>query len=232
MLSPLASFTFWLFILTTLFTGFALLNTAAPLMERKPYFQWLGILVAWLAIQAWLAFDGFYLHFEAIPPRFLLAIGPPLLLILYGLVFRQTWVRALSLKSLTYIHLIRVPVEITLYRLFLEGYVPQLMTFEGANPDILAGITAPLVGVFAFRLAPRTGKTALIVWHFLALGLLLNIVIRAVLSAPLPFQQMAFDQPNIAVFHFPFIWLPSTVVPIVLFSHLAALSQLLGKKAT
>jgi hypothetical protein len=47
-----------------------------------------------------------------------------------------------------------------------------------------------------------------------------------------PFQQFAFDQPNIAVLYFPFIWLPSCVVPLVLLSHLAAIRQLsnYGKK--
>jgi hypothetical protein len=37
----------------------------------------------------------------------------------------------------------------------------------------------------------------------------------------------AFDQPNIAVLYFPFNWLPSCIVPLVLLSHLAAIRQLL-----
>jgi hypothetical protein len=60
----------------------------------------------------------------------------------------------------------------------------------------------------------------------ICLGLLINIVSNAILSAPFPFQQFAFDQPNIAVLYFPFIWLPCCVVPLVLLSHLAAIRQL------
>lgn len=62
-----------------------------------------------------------------------------------------------------------------------------------------------------------------------ALGLLINIVIRALLSFPSPMQQLAFDQPNRAIIYFPFIWLPTVVVPIILFSHLASIWQLFRK---
>jgi len=57
------------------------------------------------------------------------------------------------------------------------------------------------------------------VWNFIALGLLLNIVTNAILSAPFAFQKFAFDQPNIAVLYFPFSWLPAYIVSTVLFGH-------------
>jgi hypothetical protein len=100
------------------------------------------------------------------------------------------------------------------------------MTFEGSNPDILSGISALLVYYFIF-IKRKSSPTFLLVWNFIGLALLINIVIHAVLSAPSPFQQLAFEQPNVAVFYFPFIWLPSCVVPLVLFSHLASIRQLL-----
>jgi len=55
---------------------------------------------------------------------------------------------------------------------------------------------------------------------------LFNIVLTAILSAPLPIQQLAFEQPNIAVMYFPFVYLPGFIVPIVLFSHLVVISKL------
>ncbi|HQW96450.1 MAG TPA: hypothetical protein PLU58_11640, partial [Saprospiraceae bacterium] len=63
--------------------------------------------------------------------------------------------------------------------------------------------------------------------NILCSGLLLNVVVIALLSAQTPFQKLAFDQPNIGVTFFPFVWLPSVVVPIVLIGHLAAIRQLL-----
>jgi hypothetical protein len=102
------------------------------------------------------------------------------------------------------------------------------MTFEGRNFDILSGITAPFIAFYAFR-KPQPDKKLLLVWNIICLGLLLNIVINAVLSAPFPFQQFAFDHPNTAVLYFPFTFLTSCVVPVVLFSHLASIRQLLKR---
>jgi hypothetical protein len=70
----------------------------------------------------------------------------------------------------------------------------------------------------------------LLLWNVACLALLLNVVIIAVLTAPSRFQQLAFDQPNIALLYFPFEWLPSFIVPIVLFSHLATIRQILHNK--
>jgi len=104
------------------------------------------------------------------------------------------------------------------------------MTFEGKNFDIISGLTAPLIFYFGYvRRQFNTG--ALLAWNIICLGLLINIVVIAIMSSPLPFQKLAFDQPNIAIFYFPFVWLPCCVVPLVLLSHLATMRQLLkGKK--
>jgi hypothetical protein len=104
------------------------------------------------------------------------------------------------------------------------------MTFEGRNFDILSGITAPVIYYFVF-IKKNMSRKALLLWNFICLGLLFNIVINAILSVPAPFQQFAFEQPAIAIQYFPFIWLPSVIVPLVLLSHLAAIRQLfLAKK--
>ena len=105
------------------------------------------------------------------------------------------------------------------------------MTFEGNNLDIISGVTAPLVYYFAFvlkKLSPRI----LLIWNFLCLALLLNVVTTAILSTPTPFQKFAFDQPNIGIGYFPFVLLPAVLVPIVLFSHLASIRQLTRRNST
>jgi hypothetical protein len=132
----------------------------------------------------------------------------------------------LPLAHLTYLHVVRIPVEIVLYLLFINHTVPELMTFEGRNLDIISGVSSPLIAYFGIAKG-KPKKTLLLIWNFICLGLLFNIVIHAVLSAPFPFQQFAFDQPNIAVLHFPFIWLPTFIVPLVLFSHLTSIRQLI-----
>lgn len=135
------------------------------------------------------------------------------------------------LKYLTLIHVVRVPVELVLYFLFVYKAVPELMTFEGRNFDILAGLTAPFIYYFGF-VRQKLNRSFLIIWNLLSLALLMNIVINALLSTPSPIQQFAFDQPNRAILYFPFSLLPTFIVPLVLFSHLVAFRQLIKNKIT
>ena len=127
--------------------------------------------------------------------------------------------------TLTLLHVVRVPVELCLYWLFLNKSIPQLMTFEGRNFDILAGLAGPIIFYFGY-VKNKLGKTVLLLWNFVCLGLLLNIVVNAILSAPSNFQQFAFEQPNMAILYFPFVWLPSCVVPLVLLAHLVCIQKL------
>lgn len=206
-----------------------LINTSSKPVDRKTAGQIIAIITAWLVLQAALSLLGVYSDApEAIPPRIiLLGVMPALIAILFLFNTRKgkLFIDRMSMQMLTYVHLIRIPVELVLYALFLNGAVPEMMTFEGRNLDILAGITAPIVGFFGIAQS-KMGKTSLLLWNFVCLALLLNIVVSAILSAPSPFQQFAFEQPNIAILYFPFSWLPAFIVPLVLFSHLAAIRKL------
>jgi hypothetical protein len=175
-----------------------------------------------------IALTGFYVQTNTIPPRFLLMVLPPmaLILVLFNTQKGKEFIDQLNPKYVYLLHIVRIPVELVLFWLSLEKVVPELMTFEGRNFDIISGITAPLVYYFGF-LKNKLSKNMLLAWNFLCLALLINIVVHAILSAPFAFQQLAFEQPNIAVLYFPFNWLPSLVVPLVLFAHLASIRQLL-----
>jgi hypothetical protein len=189
------------------------------------------VLIGWLMLQGVIAQSGFYTHSAGLPPRFALAVLPPFLgiILVFSIPAGRRYVDSLSLKWLTLLHVLRIPVEVVLFGLFVHKAIPQLMTFEGRNFDILSGLTAPVFYYFGF-IKKNLGWKALLVWNFLCLALLINIVVIAILSAPSPFQKLAFDQPNIAVLYFPFVWLPAAVVPLVLLSHLASIRQLLVRK--
>lgn len=188
------------------------------------------IAVAWLLLQAFAGLSGFYKTSNILPPRFALLAIPPLVFIaiVFATAKGRKFVDSMNIKTLTLLHTIRIPVELVLLALSVYKLVPQLMTFEGRNFDIISGITAPFIVYFGF-MKPKLGRKTLLVWNFICLALLLNVVINAVLSLPSPFQQFAFEHPNIAVLYFPFVWLPCCIVPLVLFAHLAAIKQLLNK---
>jgi hypothetical protein len=128
----------------------------------------------------------------------------------------------------TFLHTVRIPVEIILFYLFTANMIPELMTFEGRNFDILAGITAPIMGFLWFK--KRIGRSTLIIWNSIALCLVLFIFANGILSNESPIQMFGFEQPNKAINYFPFILLPATIVPIVIYTHLTDLIILLKKK--
>ncbi|HEY6976078.1 MAG TPA: hypothetical protein VH396_07300 [Chitinophagaceae bacterium] len=189
------------------------------------------ICIGWLVITGVLAYKGFFKDTSSLPPHFLFAVAPPLLTIILLFVTHtgRKFINNIDLRTITLLSIVRIPVEMVLYWLFLGKGVPELMTFSGRNFDIFSGITALLVYFICFRGSAVTNKSLLLIWNFICLLLLLNIVINAVLSLPFSFQQFAFDQPNIAVLYFPFTWLPSFIVMVVLFSHLVAISRLTKK---
>lgn len=187
----------------------------------------LFVLCAWLLLQMALGLSGFFTITYTWPPRFLLLVLPPLfaVILLFSTAKGKSFIDRFNIKTLTILHSVRIAVEFVLYMLFLYKAMPQLMTFEGRNLDVLSGLTAPFIYYYAF-VKKSLGAKTLLAWNITCLAILSFTVVNAVLSAPTPFQQFAFDQPNIAVLYFPFVWLPGTVVPLVYFSHLASIRRL------
>lgn len=186
--------------------------------------SFLIIVFCWIIFQTIMSVTGFYKIVNTIPPRFALLIIPPIIsiIILFCTKKGQYFINNYNIKTLTIFHIIRIPIELILYWLFISKTVPGLMTFEGRNFDIFSGISAPLIFYFGF-VKKKISRSIIIIWNLICLALLINIVFNAILSLPGEFQQFAFDQPNIAILQFPFLLLPSVLVPLVFFSHLATI---------
>jgi len=187
-------------------------------------------LIMWLIIQAVLTLKNIYSSdTTSIPPKILLlGILPAILTIIFLFATRKgrQFIDSLPLINLIYLNVVRIPVEFVLLWLFMNKAVPQLMTFEGRNFDIIAGITAPLIAYY-YMTKGKLSRNIILVWNLVCLIFLINIVVSALLSAPSPLQKFAFDQPNIAILNFPFSWLPTFIVPIILFGHLTSIRQLI-----
>lgn len=184
------------------------------------------IVLAVAAVQALLSQKGFYLATEAVPPRLIFILLPMIILIItaFTTASGKRFIDSIDLTRYTYLHTIRIGVEVVLLWLFMSKTLPESMTFEGRNFDILTGITAPLVAYFGIQKG-KLRKKGLLIWNVLGLALVLQVVVTGVLSAPTVLQQTAFDQPNIAIMYFPYIWLPAIIVPIVIFGHLVAIRK-------
>jgi hypothetical protein len=186
--------------------------------NRKPFVYFL----LWGAVSSLLACKGFFQNTQSIPPRFVLIILMDVILVVYAI--KHIKFDAKHLKILLAINVLRIPVEMVLMQLFLEGLIPEIMTFEGWNFDIVSGISALVLLILSFTKIKL--KQVVKIWNVIALILLATIVSLAILSAPTPIQQLAFDQPNVAVLRFPFVCLPAVVVPVVLISQLGIFKML------
>jgi len=188
------------------------------------------IAIGWVAIQSLLGLSGFYYLSKDAPPKLPLLVGPPtvLIIILFLTKKGRAFIDSLSTANLMLVHITRILVELVLYLLFVYKYVPKIMTFEGFNFDVFSGLTAPFVYYFGF-VRKKLNRVVLIGWNLICLVLVINAPVLGVLSLP-NFGLIGAEQPDIALGLFPFILLPAVIVPIVLFSHLASIRNLIMRK--
>ena len=215
------SFTVFMFLM---YAGYRALDGT-----RNPVSKLGIVLLVWLLGTGVLANNGFFLDY-GMPPRLFLFVGTALLIMIFLFVNGKSRAALMNIPitTITHIHIVRIPVELCLWWLSAAFLVDIEMTFDGSNFDILAGISAPFAGIFLVG-KKSSNKIAAIIWNFICLGLVLNIVIRAIGLTPYFYDGSGDQLQNIAVFHFPFIWLPAFVVPAVIFSHILSLIQLMKK---
>lgn len=185
------------------------------------------VLIAWLALQGMLAYSGFYREVDRVPPPFLYGLIPPLMMIFLSLIWSpiRNVLDEIPLSNMTYIHTVRLAVELVVWSLYLHQTTPRLITFGGLNYDIAIGITAPFIGYLCFTKKILSPKVAL-VWHVIGLLFLINVSTLFIFSAPSPFQIFKGEYANIGFFYFPFIWAPTHGVPTVILTHCIVVRRL------
>ncbi len=179
---------------------------------------------AWLLFIGPIAFTGFFTNTQSTPPRFMLVMLGATILSVY--LYKRTRKLKVNKQLLLAIHILRLPVELVLYELFLQKQIPVLMTFKGWNMDIFMGITALLLFIYTLVRKKEIPTKLFITWNYLGICLVTTIFMIGFFSAPFPFQQLAFDQPNRAIALFPFVYLPALVVPLVYVSHVIVLREI------
>ena len=185
----------------------------------------LGLMGLWALISGALASQGFYDNPTALPPRLGVALLPACVFGVVMLIKKPDLIYRFNPTWLILIFTARIGVELLFVWLFQLKEIPELMTFEGRNFDILAGILSPFVAYYGYQ-KKSLSKASLFLFNLLGLGLLINIVFYATASTVSPFQLFAFDQPNTAFFWAPWIFLPALLVPLVFFAHLVLLIRL------
>jgi hypothetical protein len=105
-----------------------------------------------------------------------------------------------------------IGVELFLHQLWIDGLVPKMLTFEGANVDSYIGASAPLIAWLSTR--GRLGIRLALACNLLGLLALTNVVVGSVLTAPGPFNLIYAEVPNLMMGTFPFMFIPGFLVPL------------------
>ena len=111
----------------------------------------------------------------------------------------------------------RIFVELLLHRAYVEGLMPEQMSYAGRNFDIVSGVTALVLG--AWLATGHRSRSLVLGWNALGVLLLANIVGVALLSAPTPFRVFMNEPANTFITRVPFVWLPAVMVLAAVMGH-------------
>lgn len=204
----------------------ALASTTFPGSKQKQI-----LLVTALVITGWMLLLGLLANqqvFAAVglPPRpmFTVLVG---LLVILALSFTPTGKRLLQatpLHWLVFFQSFRIGVELWFWYAYKTGVFPRLMTFEGANLDIISGVLALVAGLLMLK-QPRQARVIATVFNIAGILLLLNTLRAAALSMPSAVQQYPFDERLLLLGQPYFIYLPGVLVVLALGLHILSLRQ-------
>lgn len=195
-----------------------------PAQQKRLFRKALIITIAWMLVTGGLAAAGFFSSFSQWPPRPVLAILVPLPFVLY-ICFAPRYRSLLAQLPLEWpvlFQVFRVGVELVLFFAYTRGELPVQMTFGGWNFDILAGLLALPVGYYC-ALKKQWPGWLLVLYNVAGLLLLLNVLIVALLSFPLPIRYFMNEPSTAVVGTFPFIYLPAVLVVLAYSLHIISL---------
>jgi hypothetical protein len=224
---------------STLFLGFVAMMAAvvaaliALYINRRAAFRVLAGLSVWFIYAGLMGYFGVVKN-TAMRPRGIAFIVVPVIVFLLFFIVRSSANARVALAFPLWIILgtqcFRIGVELFIHQLWIDGLVPKMLTFGGANVDIYVGASAPLIAWLSTR--GRLGIRLALAWNALGLLALTNVVIRAVLTAPGTFNLIHAEVPNRMFGTFPFLFIPGFFVPLAVVLHMLAIQAIRSRLRT
>jgi hypothetical protein len=211
----------------------ALVTLIASYVKSRSAVSVLASLCVWFIYAGLLAYWGVLRNTSTHPPGVVFLFGPVLLFLIVFVLFigRSTAGARLAMATPLWIILgaqcFRIGVELFLHQLWIDGLIPKMLTFQGANVDIYIGASAPLIAWLSTR--GRLGIKIALAWNVLGLLSLINVVIRAVLTVPGPFDLIHAEIPNQMIGTFPFLFIPGFFVPLAVALHVVAIRLIITR---
>jgi hypothetical protein len=212
------------------FTAFLIAAIAAAsfrYLDRSTARMLLVGLLVWLTYVGSLSYLGVIRNPALRPPGIAYVLLPVIAFVLLGVVRSGLALRvaaAVPLWLLMGFQCYRIGVELLLHRLWTDGLVPQMLTYRGANFDILIGLSAPVIAWLSVR--GKADPVVAFVWNILGLVALANIATRSFLTSPGPMHLLHTEVANLAFGHFPYTFIPGFFAPFAIILHVLALRAL------
>jgi hypothetical protein len=195
-----------------------------PQRRTRRVFTTAIALAAWLGFIALMAKRGFYQDFMSTPPKIALAIVPTLAatIVLGFSRNAKSVVDVLPPHWIIGLQSFRILIELVLWQLAMQGRIAPMMSIEGANYDLVTGITAPVIAWMSVYSGNGRLQRA---WNVMGLVLLAYVMTRGMLNMPTRFRVLHEEPANTIIATFPYIWLPCFSVVVALFLHIVSLRQ-------
>jgi hypothetical protein len=214
-----------LFVYATHLTGRAL----DPAARRRRTMRVAVGTVIWLVVTGGLAGRGVLARFDARPPPFVIVFVATVLgtAALAWSPFGRRFAE-LPFVALIGFQAFRLPLELVMHQAAAAKIMPEVMTFTGYNFDIVTGITALFLGLYAWRSKRPLPRPLIAAWNFMG-QILLFVIVGVAFAATPVFRAFGEGQLNTFVTEFPYIWIAVSVAA-ALFGHIVTLRKLIAER--
>jgi hypothetical protein len=192
-----------------------------------------SVLYLIVPIALWLVYLGVLSYqeilFDASFPKFPLFLFLPFFLftMVFYVKFRNNeFIQSIPLHWTAFYQAFRVPVELILFGTFLTEIIPVDATFEGANFDILVGISGIFIGVLIYKTGMKY-KLLLKIWN--TLGIVMVLIVGVVIGVSM-FKPEILGYSEIQLhpdfLTMPYLLIPGFLAPSAIFIHVVSFIQL------
>jgi hypothetical protein len=216
-----------LFLTYLAFVVVAVIGISAAYLPRRTTFAIMAGLAIWLVYVGLFSSLGYMGDPSLRPPGIVWAVGPTVLFIVF--VVRSNIgahvAAAIPLWLILGFESFRIGVELLIHRLWEDGLLPKLLTYEGGNVDMFVGLSAPIIAWIA--VTGRLGLWLAMGWNVLGLLSLANAAAGAVLTGPL--KLISTEVPNVAMGIFPYAFIPGFLAPLAVTLHVLAIRAIAAR---
>jgi len=194
---------------------------------KKKKFLLIVSLVSWHLYVFILASTEFMLDLS-FPPRFFLFTILPAFIFIVIFIYKNrnsSWVRNIPSHWLFFYQSFRIGIETLFIFTVAKGILHPNVTIEGYNFDLIYAFTVLVIGLLAFKNFDAY-KHIIIWWNYLGLAIIAVIIFLFQSTIYIPEIYGDIEPFPIEFFNYPYILVPSFLMPSAVFIHILSIVQL------